>query len=78
MLPQTRGLIELLRENDGPDDFVPDRSEPAAHLDPRTLQLQIRKKHQMGILKKMLEDAGYGDLAKMTTISKRDYDEDID
>jgi hypothetical protein len=35
----------------------------------------MKRRYQTGMLKKMLEEAGYGDLAKMTTLSKREYED---
>lgn len=79
MFPHTRGLIGRLMADEEPEGttvpFQPD--DPAMH-DPKILQMQIKRRHQLGILKKMLEDSGYGDLAKMTTLSKRDFDENLD
>lgn len=50
--------------------------EPAMHGDEKILQLKLKKKNQINMLKRMLADAGYGDLAKMTTISKHDLDDE--
>lgn len=77
MLPHTRALVSRLMEE--PEDRLSvDIPEPAMHEDPQILQLRMKRKYQLGMIKKMLEDSGYGDLAKMTTLSKRDYNEDID
>lgn len=48
-----------------------------SHGDERYLALKLKKKHQMLMLKKMLAEAGYDDLAKMTTISKHDLEDDM-
>lgn len=42
--------------------------EPASHEDDEYLRLRIKKKQQNHLLRKMLQDGGYGDLAKMTNI----------
>ena len=47
-----------------------------SHGDDRYMMLKLKKKHQMALLKKMLSEAGYDDIAKMATISKRELDDD--
>lgn len=42
--------------------------EPPSHGDDEYLRLRIKKKQQNHLLRKMLQDGGYGDLAKMTNI----------
>lgn len=51
--------------------------DPAMHDEMQVLQLRMKRKHQLGLIRKMLEESGYDDLAKMTTLSRRDFDEDI-
>jgi len=68
MLPHTRMLMDAMREDSDPPDIAPVR-EDIAHVsreDPRFYTLALRKKHQTAMLKKMLQDAGYKDLARMT------------
>jgi hypothetical protein len=75
MYPHTRKLIDMLGGPE-PAEEVPDM-EPAVHeddMDPKILQLRLKKKYQLGMIKKMLEEGGYGDLAKMTTIGRKAYD----
>lgn len=75
MYPHTRKLFEMLSEPD-PAEEVPDM-DPAVHedaSDPRILQIRLKKKYQLGMIKKMLEEGGYSDLAKMTTLNKKSYD----
>lgn len=73
MYPHTRSLLEALQEPD-PVEEMPDM-EPAMHeADPKILQLRLKKKYQLGMIKKMLEEGGYEDLAKMTTIGRKAYD----
>jgi len=79
MLPATRNFIEMMRENRKGDDIPSDgiAMEPAVHedqYDPKILQLRLKRKYQLGMIKKMLEEGGYGDLAKMTTIGRKSYD----
>lgn len=76
MLPHTRSLVSRLMEE--PADRPMIAAEPEMHDDPKVLQLRMKRRYQLGMIKKMLEEAGYEDLAKMTTLSKRDYDENID
>lgn len=79
MFPHTRKLVETMMQNDAPERSpMWPSEEPAMHDDPRVLQLQLKRRYQMGMLKKMLEESGYGDLAKMTTLSKRDFDDNIE
>ncbi len=72
MYPHTRLLVDALSS---PDEMPVE--EPAMHDspdDPKILQLRLKRKYQLGMIKKMLEDGGYGELAKMTTIGKKSYD----
>lgn len=80
MFTGAKSLLELLADENPVDEPVL-REEPAAHgdsHDPRILQLRLKRKYQMGMIRKMLEEGGYKDLAKIASISKRDYDEDVD
>lgn len=43
--------------------------EPPSRDDGDYLRLRIKKKQQKQMLRQMLEQGGYGELAKMTTIS---------
>ncbi len=76
MMPATRKLIEMMGSRpDVESEGV--AMEPAVHeddYDPKILQLRLKRKYQLGMIKKMLEEGGYGDLAKMTTIGKKSYD----
>jgi hypothetical protein len=40
----------------------------------RYLRLELKRRHKMQLIKKMLEEAGYGDLAKMTTVKSRELE----
>lgn len=76
MFPHTRYLADQLRgEQEAPIDYT--RAERPATSDPRVLQLVMKKRYQTNLLRRMLEDAGYSDLAKMATI-RRDRMEDYD
>jgi len=78
MHPSTRFLMDALREE----------SEPAAMSsgyedvvrtpldDPRIMTLQIRRKHQNSLLRKMLQDAGYADLARQTNFRTETVEDD--
>jgi hypothetical protein len=80
MFPNTQSFIQRLMAEEEPEGSrvaMGAVEDPAMH-DPKILQMQIKRKHQLGMIRKMLEESGYGDLAKMTTLSKRDYDENID
>lgn len=82
MFPHTRSLLELIRDEQAaqnePHEYqaLQEKASHGSSYDPKILQLKMKRRHQLGLLKKMMEDAGYGDLARMTTISKSDYDLD--
>lgn len=66
MYPHTKLLTDALSEE---RDLPPNLDERAVRIpqdDPRMYSLELRKKRMSGLLKKMLQDSGYGDLAKMT------------
>ncbi len=68
------GLIKQLLGEEVEDDRpeFPIAAPPAEHGDDRYLQLRMKKKYQLGLIRKMLEESGYGDLAKMSTLSRRE------
>lgn len=78
MFPYAKKLVDYIKEDHdaalrhGSDEPNLDAlMEPAAHeSEPQLLELNIKKKQQMAVLKRMLHDAGYGDLAKMATLSQ--------
>lgn len=43
--------------------------EPASRDDDDYLRMRIKKKQRTHLLRKMLEDGGYGELSKMTNLS---------
>lgn len=67
MLPATRMLIERLGAvpEDDPMGFY---QEDGAGQMPESVRLELKKRHKMAIIRKMLEDAGYSDLSQMTTV----------
>ena len=74
MTPQSKWLYELLSEHSlrsNPPTEEDVGIEPPSHdmpeHDPQYLGLVLRKRRQTQLLKKMLENGGYGDLAKMTS-----------
>lgn len=72
-LPQTRWFDELLEgEQTTPD--VDEALEGVPEDDPRYLMLQIKKKHRNNILKRMLAEGGYPELARMTSLRKTGFD----
>lgn len=72
MTPSTKALLDYLRD-DGqtvePEPFVDD--DPGYDVQTLTMEMK-RKRHQM-MLKQMLKNAGYGDLAAMTNIGRDKY-----
>ncbi len=79
MMPATRRFLAMMEAQDKPE--VPSEGvamEPAMHddpYDPHVLQLRMKRKYQLGMIKKMLEDGGYSDLAKMTTVGRKSYED---
>jgi len=67
---QAKWLYQLmgqpLREESLPDDVGLD---PATREDEQYLRLRLKKKRQTQLLRKMLEEGGYSDLARMTNVS---------
>lgn len=55
-----------------------DRAAHEDRFDPQVLQLQIKKKRQLEMIKRMLSQAGYEDLARMTTLRRREFDADVE
>lgn len=77
MMPATRSLAEYIRGLEDPG--IAPYDDMAAHedpYDPKVFQLKMKRRRQMEMVKKMLEDSGYGDLAKMTTLNRREIDAD--
>ena len=75
MLPATKKLADYFMSGN-PEPDLP-QAEPAFHqekFDPKYLQLQLKRRRQMEMVKRMLEDAGYDDLAKMATLRRREFD----
>ncbi len=70
--PSTKALMQYLRgSSDLEQPELPMEPDPTDDITTYTLQMK-KKRHQM-MLKKMLKDAGYGDLAAMTSIGKDHY-----
>ncbi len=75
MMPATRKLIDLMRADEKPEiDAEPAVFDEEVKYDPKLLQLRLKKKYQLGMVKKMLEEGGYGELAKMTNVGKKSYE----
>lgn len=71
--PVGKKLAELMREEADlpePDELGPAEPEPSRD-DPRYLMFTIKRRRQAALLKRMLTDAGYGDLAKMASVTTR-------
>lgn len=68
-------LLKLLGQ-DSAEPVAPALDENLPNLeDDKIFQLRMKKKVQAGIIRKMMEESGYGDLAKMTNVSKREFEE---
>lgn len=87
MLPHTRAMVDLLRETRGASPADLDPSAQLSELDgaaermPASYHytLGLKKKHQLRLLRQMLENAGYNDLAKIATVRReRTQEEDRD
>lgn len=80
MHPSTRMLMDALSEEGQASLPTGTGYEDVArvpHDDPRLLTMQLRRKHQLGLLRKMLEDAGYGDLARATSFRNERLEDDL-
>lgn len=81
MYPHSRKLLEeLLREEQEspPIEVEADSMRAERGANPSVLQLQMKRKYHNNILRRMLVDAGYGDLARMSTIRRErleDYED---
>lgn len=81
LMPHTRAIVDFLRADQAPEREM-DHLETANAADrmPASDQfmfrLAMKKKRQQQMLKQMLEDAGYSDLARMATIRRENISED--
>jgi 3-deoxy-D-arabino-heptulosonate 7-phosphate (DAHP) synthase class II len=80
MLPHTRALLEQLQREEGaePDAVHGELAEHAPLDDPQYMTLKLRKKHQTNLMRRMLQDAGYADLARMTQFRRERLDDGED
>lgn len=80
MLPFSRALMEALRgESADVPELAPRGSiDRTPYGEPQVLQLQLKRKHAANMLKRMLSEAGYDDLARYTSLNREkleDYNE---
>jgi hypothetical protein len=77
MLRQTRLFQDAVREEEQPP-MLDDRGE-VERIDPRdpgsVLMFKIRKKQQLAVLRRMMADAGYPDVARMASLGRAQYDD---
>ncbi len=78
MYPQSQILLDALRDESDPPMIAPERAERPASDDPRVLQLVLKRRYHTNILRRMLQDAGYSDLAKMTAFRRERMGDDGD
>ena len=75
MTPSTKALMEYLRDDGRIEEpeggYIPSEGPPEFR---HAYEMKLKKKHQQMMLKKMLAEAGYGDLAKMVNIGKHKYE----
>jgi len=79
-LPATRALVDYLRD-DGRGQEEPDPDFIDYRGDPETVQMMemgVRQRRKQMLLKKMLSDSGYDDLARMVKIKTRTHELDED
>ncbi len=75
MLPHTRMFLDAVREEQEPP-MLEERGEAVRDMDPgNILVMKARKKQQLAILKRMMADAGYADLARMTSLQRGPEDD---
>lgn len=66
-------MIHSAEQHENEKPMTAEHVDPAEHgSESKTLQLVMKRKHQQMMLHKMLQDAGYGDLAKMTAFQMRE------
>lgn len=78
--PVGRRVADLLRAQEQlpePDGFGPADAEPPPD-DPRYLMFKMKKRRTNALLKRMLVDAGYKDLAHMVSVTRDEADEHND
>lgn len=73
------GLLQALRDRERderapPDDIHDIPAERTFKDDGSQFAMMMRRKRVEGVLKHMLSDAGYGDLAKMSSIRRQKED----
>lgn len=69
-MDKNKWLYQLMGQIDRQPTEADDLNiEPEAREDEQYMRLKLKKKRQNHLLKQMLEDGGYKDLARMTTIS---------
>ncbi len=75
--PVGRGVLDLLREDDlEAPEYEREQAEHLSPDDPRFAMLKMKRKRQQAMMRQMLINAGYGDLAKMATISRDTIDDE--
>lgn len=84
MLPEAMRAAEALKERKRQEmaRALPNASEldddgEMHGAEPHTYSLQIKRKRMNGILKKMMIDAGYDDLARMTSVRSERVDDEL-
>ena len=69
MLPATKAMMNYLRDDGRIEEpeggFTPADDEPSDDDTRSYMTVKMKKKRQQLMLKQMLSDSGYGDLAKM-------------
>ncbi len=75
MTPSSRALYDYLRDDGRIEE--PDAEIAQTDEEPEIRQmmaLHLKKKRQQMMLKRMMSDSGYADLAKMVNIGKDSYE----
>ncbi len=81
MMPATKAMIEYLKDDGRVEEpeggFTPsDDDGPEDDQTRSYMTVKMKKKRQQLMLKQMLSESGYGDLAKMVNIGKETYEAD--
>jgi hypothetical protein len=77
-----RSIVDILKRRQSEDlprqlPEVPDEMDGRFAVDdPAAFQLVLKKRRNNGMLKKMLADAGYTDLAHMVTVKRERLEDD--
>lgn len=65
MLPVTRQMMGRMRPGSEPDSRL-EYDEVASHSPDDLMRLELKRRYKLKLIREMLQDAGYDELAQMT------------